>query len=70
MKGFICSLLGHHFSWVVDQPSGVVTAVCRRCNRPILCPYPRAESDSSIINSQVGSELSLAFGLHPDAASE
>lgn len=48
MKAFICSLLGHSFSWIVEQPAGVVTAVCRRCEKPILCPYPQADPDRSI----------------------
>lgn len=43
MKAFICSLLGHRFTWIVEQPSGVVTAVCRRCKEPILCQFPKTQ---------------------------
>lgn len=53
MKAFICSLLGHRFAWIVEQPSGVVTAVCRRCKRPILCPYPKAGPESAV-NARTG----------------
>lgn len=48
MKAFICSLLGHRFTWIVEQPSGVVTAVCRRCKNPILCQYSQTHPESAI----------------------
>ncbi|HEX3684801.1 MAG TPA: hypothetical protein VHU83_19850 [Bryobacteraceae bacterium] len=48
MRAFICSLLGHRFSWIIERRTGVVTAVCRRCNRPILCPYPKGEPENAI----------------------
>jgi hypothetical protein len=48
MRAFICSLLGHRFSWILERRTGVVTAVCRRCKRPILCPYPKAEPDNAV----------------------
>lgn len=46
MRAFLCSILGHRFSWIVEQRTGVVTAVCRRCKRPILCPFPQAEPET------------------------
>lgn len=53
MRAFICSILGHRFTWIVEQPSGIVTAVCRRCKRPILCQFPQTEPET-VINTHAG----------------